>query len=85
LSNSPQGLQALDHGLRLGRCRLHRFFDRQVQSCDAGFCVLLKIDDWDRMIDVNVRGVLYGICGRTALHEAAKIRAILFRPTRQEY
>ena len=21
----------------------------------------LKIDDWDRMIDVNVRGVLYGI------------------------
>lgn len=22
---------------------------------------LLKIDDWDRMIDVNIKGVLYGI------------------------
>jgi NADP-dependent 3-hydroxy acid dehydrogenase YdfG len=21
----------------------------------------LKIDDWDRMIDVNIKGVLYGI------------------------
>jgi hypothetical protein len=40
LSNSPQGLQPLDHGLHLGRCRLHGFFDRQVQPVDAGFRVL---------------------------------------------
>ena len=23
----------------------------------------LKIDEWDRMIDVNIKGVLYGIAG----------------------
>lgn len=23
----------------------------------------LKIDDWERMIDVNIKGVLYGIAG----------------------
>lgn len=23
----------------------------------------LRVDEWDRMIDVNVKGVLYGIAG----------------------
>ena len=31
----------------------------------------LKIDDWNRMIDVNIKGVLYGI----AVYEAAESRA----------
>jgi NADP-dependent 3-hydroxy acid dehydrogenase YdfG len=33
----------------------------------------LKIDDWNRTIDVNIKGVLYGIAA--ALHEAAESRA----------
>jgi NADP-dependent 3-hydroxy acid dehydrogenase YdfG len=31
----------------------------------------LKIDEWDRMIDVNIKGVLTG----AAIHEAAESRA----------
>jgi hypothetical protein len=40
LSDSPQGLQCLDYGAHLRWCRLHRFFDRQVQPVDAGFRML---------------------------------------------
>jgi len=36
---------------------------------------LLKVDQWDRMIDVNIKGVLYGVA--TALpHEGAEVRAL---------
>ena len=40
LSDSPQGLQSLDHCAHLRWCQLHRFFDRQVQPGDAQFRVL---------------------------------------------
>ena len=30
-----------------------------------------KVDDWDRMIDVNIKGVLYGIGAALPAHEAA--------------
>jgi hypothetical protein len=33
----------------------------------------LKIDEWNRMIDVNIKGMLY--CRRASLHEAAEGRA----------
>jgi NADP-dependent 3-hydroxy acid dehydrogenase YdfG len=35
----------------------------------------LKIDDWDRMIDVNIKGVLYGIATALPYNEAAESRA----------
>jgi NADP-dependent 3-hydroxy acid dehydrogenase YdfG len=34
----------------------------------------LKIDDWDRMIDVNIKGVLLRHCRGTAVYEAAESR-----------
>ena len=34
----------------------------------------LKIDEWDRMIDVNIKGVLWHCCG-APLYEAAEGRA----------
>ena len=35
----------------------------------------LKIDEWDRMIDVNIKGVLYGIAAALPHMKAAEIRA----------
>ncbi len=35
----------------------------------------LKIDEWERMIDVNLKGVLYGIAAALPHMQAAKIRA----------
>jgi NADP-dependent 3-hydroxy acid dehydrogenase YdfG len=37
----------------------------------------LKVEDWEQMIAVNIKGVLYGIA-------AAHVNEILLRPTRQE-
>jgi len=56
----------------------------------------LKIDDWNQMIDVNIKGVLYGIAAALPYMQQQKaghiinvsedvdINEILFRPTRQE-
>lgn len=53
----------------------------------------LKIDDWNRTIDVNIKGVLYGIAADSFARAVAfaigqpddvDINEILFRPTRQE-
>jgi NADP-dependent 3-hydroxy acid dehydrogenase YdfG len=35
----------------------------------------LQIEEWDRMIDVNLKGVLYGIAAALPVYEAAEIRA----------
>jgi NADP-dependent 3-hydroxy acid dehydrogenase YdfG len=32
----------------------------------------LKIDEWNRLIDVNIKGVLYGIAAALPLYEAAE-------------
>ena len=34
----------------------------------------LKVDDWDRMIDVNIRGVLYGVAAVPSGHAGARQR-----------
>jgi NADP-dependent 3-hydroxy acid dehydrogenase YdfG len=51
----------------------------------------LKVDEWDRMIDVNLKGVLYGIAAalphmtqQKAGHFIMDVNEIVFRPTRQE-
>lgn len=36
----------------------------------------LKVDEWNRMIDVNIRGVLHGIAGWTTRHEKAGFRPV---------
>lgn len=36
----------------------------------------LKVDEWDRMIDVNIKGVLYGIARRASPHEGAQVRPL---------
>jgi NADP-dependent 3-hydroxy acid dehydrogenase YdfG len=44
-----------------------------------------KIEDWNRMIDVNIKGVLYGIAAALPyMQQQVDINEILFRPTRQE-
>ena len=35
----------------------------------------LKIDEWDQMIDVNIKGVLYGIAAALAAYEGAEVGA----------
>ena len=35
----------------------------------------LKVDDWDRMIDVNIKGVLYGIAAALPYMKQQKSRA----------
>ena len=35
----------------------------------------LKIDEWDRMIDVNIKGVLYGIAAALPPHGGAEVGA----------
>jgi NADP-dependent 3-hydroxy acid dehydrogenase YdfG len=42
----------------------------------------LKIDEWDRMIDVNIKGVLYGIAAGAALYATAEKRAFRQRLVR---
>ncbi len=34
----------------------------------------LKVDEWDHMIDVNIKGVLYGIAAALPPHEGAEVR-----------
>jgi len=36
----------------------------------------LKVDEWDRMIDVNLRGVLYGIAAVLPHMKAQKFRVL---------
>ena len=36
----------------------------------------LQVDEWDRMIDVNLKGVLYGIAAALPHHEAAEERPL---------
>jgi NADP-dependent 3-hydroxy acid dehydrogenase YdfG len=36
----------------------------------------LKVDEWDRMIDVNIKGVLYGIAAGRAKNHPPKYRPI---------
>jgi hypothetical protein len=42
----------------------------------------LKIDEWERMIDVNIKGVLYGIARGAAAYETAEGRAFHQRVVR---
>ena len=37
----------------------------------------LKIDEWDRMIDVNIKGVLYGIAAALPVMKAQKVGHII--------
>jgi NADP-dependent 3-hydroxy acid dehydrogenase YdfG len=52
-----------------------RFGRLDVLVCNAGLMPLslldeLKVDEWDRMIDVNIRGVLHGIAAALPLSRA---------------
>lgn len=33
----------------------------------------LKLDEWDQMIDVNIKGVLYGIAAALPIFQKAKL------------
>ena len=33
----------------------------------------LKVDEWDRMIDINIKGVLYGIAAALPVPEALPV------------
>ena len=69
------------------RDQVKKLVDAAVQTCgridvminNAGLMPQspldrLKIDEWDRMIDVNIKGVLYGIAAALPLHAAAESR-----------
>ena len=52
--------------------RAHR---RDHQQCGSHAALVLergKVEDWDRMIDVNLKGVLYGIAAALPSHESGK-------------
>jgi NADP-dependent 3-hydroxy acid dehydrogenase YdfG len=40
----------------------------------------LKIDEWDRMIDVNIKGVLYGIAGALPYMQEQKSGHVILSP-----
>ena len=37
----------------------------------------LKVDEWDRMIDINIKGVLYGIAARPDVHQSHRLYGFL--------
>ncbi|MBW4538579.1 MAG: SDR family oxidoreductase [Myxacorys chilensis ATA2-1-KO14] len=60
----------------------HKFGRVDVLINNAGVMPLsaldqLKVDEWDRMIDVNIKGVLYGIAAALPLMKAQKTGQII--------
>ncbi|WP_221404975.1 SDR family oxidoreductase [Apibacter adventoris] len=64
---------------KLVEAAVEKFGKTDIMINNAGLMpqsplVCLKIDDWDRMIDVNIKEILYGIAAALPYMKKTKIR-----------